>query len=67
MIYVSDINNLISQWTDRLKDSSYPVQYRDALFECCFDLDNLLKKSFDEEIASRESFTKQLEEVSNAA
>ena len=67
MIYVSDVNQLISQWTDRLRDFSYPVQYRDALFECCYDLDNLLKKSFDEEIASREAFTKQLEEMSHAA
>ena len=66
MIYVSDINNLISQWTNRLQDYSYPPQYRDALFECCFDLNQLLTKSFEEEIAFREA-CKQMEEVHDAA
>lgn len=67
MIYVSDLNNLISQWTERLRDDSYPPQYRDALFECCYDLDNLVKKALDEEIESEEAFQKWMEGINHAA
>ena len=67
MIYVSDINKLISEWTVRLRDHSLPPQYRDALFDCCFDLNKLLEQSIEDELASKESFEQWMEKIHDAA
>ena len=66
MVYTSDVNSLISQWTKRIGDETFPQSYRDALFECCYELHNLLIKSFDEEIEARESF-RQLTDTDGTA
>ena len=60
MIYPSDLNNLISQWTQRMSNSAYPQPYRDALFECCYDLQKVITDSFEDEIAAREAFESQM-------
>ena len=50
MVYLSDIQNLISEWTDRLEVISYPQSYRDALNECIYDLDTLVTKAIEDEL-----------------
>ena len=49
MIYPSDISKLTSQWTERMSNSSYPQPYRDALMECCNELNTLIDNSIQEE------------------
>lgn len=49
MIYISDLQNLVSSWLERLGDSSQPLPYRDALNECIYDLNNLIDHSLIEE------------------
>lgn len=49
MIYPSDISKLTSQWTERMGNSSYPQPYRDALMECCNELNTLIDSSIQEE------------------
>ena len=50
MIYSSDINQLISEWTEMLDNPIYPQPYKDALFECCYELNKLVDKSIKEEL-----------------
>lgn len=50
MIYPSDIYKITSQWTERIGNSSYPQPYRDALMECCNELNSLVDKSIEEEV-----------------
>lgn len=54
MIYESQINELIAQWTSRAGNSSYPQDYRDGLNECIYDLEFFLKQSLEEEAIARE-------------
>ena len=49
MIYPSDVSKLTSQWTERMGNSSYPQPYRDALMECCNELNTLIDNSIQEE------------------
>lgn len=55
MIYVSDLNQLISQWLERMGNTTYASAYRDALNDCCYDLQKLINKSIEEELAAKES------------
>lgn len=59
MINMSDINALITQWTQRLGNLTYPQAYRDALLECSYELNKLLTNSIDEEIKAREMIDEQ--------
>ena len=60
MIYLSDIQELISDWTDRLDNPTYPQSYRDALGECIYDLNTMIVKSVEEEMDAFESLKSQL-------
>lgn len=62
MVYVSDLNQLISQWLERMGNTAYASAYRDALNDCCYDLQSLLNKSIEEELTANESFDTELKE-----
>lgn len=44
MVYISDLQHLVSQWTERMS-SSQPLSYRDALSECIYELNCLINKT----------------------
>lgn len=50
MIYVSDLQQLVSQWLDRLDNPTQPQSYKDALGECIYELNKLIDKSIEEEL-----------------
>lgn len=50
MIYITDLQFLVSSWLDRLGDPSQPLAYKDALNECIYDLNNLIDRSLTEEL-----------------
>ena len=45
MIYISDLQQLVASWLERMGNSSQPLPYRDAIGECLYDLNNLIDKS----------------------
>ena len=49
MIYISDLQQLVASWLERMGNSSQPLPYRDAIGECLYDLNNLIDKSLIEE------------------
>ena len=59
MIYPSDISKLISEWTERMGNTTYPQPYRDALAECAYELGKILTDFFEEEINAREYLEQQ--------
>jgi len=52
MIAERNIGSLLSQWKERLSNESYSEEYRCALGECMYDLENLLEKIRQEEEAN---------------
>ena len=52
MITERNINSLLSQWKKRLSNEEYSEEYRCALGECMYDLQNLLEKIKEEEEAN---------------
>lgn len=54
MITVSDIQQLIASWEERLDTSFQPSSYKDALSECIYELNQLITSSIDEELSYQE-------------
>lgn len=49
MLYQSDLQSLISKWTERLNSTSNSQPYKDSLGECIQELNGLLDASIQEE------------------
>lgn len=54
MITVSDMQQLLASWTERLNTSFQPSPYKDALSECIYELNQLITHSIDEELSYQE-------------
>ena len=54
MIYTKDINDLLAQWTKRMAEFSSNSEYVDGVRDCIYDLNQLLTKSLDEELAYKD-------------
>ncbi len=50
MIDVSDINKLISLWTDRLSDPRQPQAYKDGVSDCIYELSSLVRGVIEDEM-----------------
>lgn len=51
MVTVADLQKLASQWQERLDNSDQPTAYKDALFECIYDINCLINHSIEEELS----------------
>ena len=45
MIYISDIQQLADKWTERMNNPAQSFDYRNALSECVYDLNQLINKT----------------------
>lgn len=54
MIYISDLQQLITSWQQRMTSGEQPIPYRDALNDCIYELNQLISRSLDEELSYRE-------------
>lgn len=54
MIYINDLNNLISQWIERSQDSKHSDEYKKSMAECAFELQCIINNSFTTEIEARQ-------------
>ena len=52
MIIEDNLESLLSQWKKRLCNESYSEEYRCALGECMYDLQNILEKIKEEQQAN---------------
>ena len=62
MLYESDINNLMSQWEERLCFLGVSQSYKDGIRDCMYDLKTLMDKNLEEEALANEAFDQQLME-----
>ena len=49
MVSIGDLQELVSQWTERMGNTIHPLPYRDALNECIYELNTILTKAIEEE------------------
>ena len=54
MICVSDLQQLISSWQERMGKQTHPLEYKNALSECIYDLNQLINHSIEEELDYKE-------------
>ena len=45
MIYISDIQQLADKWTERMNNPAQSFNYKIALSECIYDLNQLINKT----------------------
>ena len=50
MICISDLQQLMTSWQERIDNQTYPFEYRNALSECVYDLNKLINHSIEEEL-----------------
>ena len=62
MLYESDINNLMTQWEERLCFLGVSQSYKDGIRDCMYDLKTLMDKNLEEEALASEAFDQQLKE-----
>ena len=62
MLYESDINNLMSQWEERLCFLGVSQSYKDGIRDCMYDLKTLMDKNLEEEALANEAFDQRLKE-----
>lgn len=55
MIYESDVLDLITKWQLEMADSRRNTYYQNALFDCIFDLRDLVNRSLNEEFSVKEA------------
>jgi hypothetical protein len=53
MPFQSDIVSLLSQWKKRALNESYSDQYRDAVNDCIYELNDIVRKRMMEEAVDR--------------
>lgn len=54
MIYLSDLQQLIASWTERMGDTSHAPSYRDALNDCIYELNCLIENTLNTELLARD-------------
>ena len=54
MIYISDIQQLANTWTERMNNPTQSFDYKNAISECIYDLNQLINHSIEEELDYKE-------------
>ena len=55
MIWISDIQQLVNSWQERLDSPVQPSSYKDALSECIYDLNKLINDKLIEEMTEQDA------------
>jgi hypothetical protein len=66
MITVSDIQQLLASWTERLDTSFQPSSYKDALSECIYELNQLINKTLLDEMTEEDAREYMLSQEADA-
>lgn len=55
MIYISDVQQLADKWTERMNNPSQSLEYKDALSECIYELNQLINKTLINEMTEEDA------------
>ena len=55
MIYISDVQQLADKWTERMNNPTQSFEYKNALAECVYDLNQLISKTLLDELTEEDA------------
>lgn len=55
MIYINDIQQLADKWTERMNNPAQSFDYRNALSECIYELNQLVNKALLDEMTEEDA------------
>lgn len=55
MIYIHDLQQLSSQWTERMNNPAQPTAYKDALMDCIYDLNKFISQAVLDEMTEEDA------------
>jgi hypothetical protein len=55
MIYVNDVQQLADKWTERMNNPTQSFDYKTALSECIYDLNQLINKTLLDELTEEDA------------
>ena len=55
MIYISDIQQLADKWTERMNNPAQSFEYKNALSECIYELNQLIDRTLLDEMTEEDA------------
>jgi len=66
MIYISDLQQLANKWTERMNNPAQSFDYRNALSECIYELNQLINKTLLDEMTEEDARQYMLEQKADS-
>jgi hypothetical protein len=66
MIYISDIQQLADKWTERMNNPTQSFDYKNALSECIYELNQLINKTLLDELTEEDARQYLLEQEADS-
>ena len=66
MIYINDLQQLADKWTERMNNPAQSFEYKNALSECIYDLNQLINKTLLDELMEEEARQYLLEQEADS-
>ena len=66
MIYISDVQQLADKWTERMNNPTQSFEYKNALAECVYDLNQLINKTLLDELTEEDARQYLLEQEADS-
>ena len=66
MIYINDLQQLADKWTERMNNPAQSFEYKNALSECIYDLNQLINKTLLDELTEEEARQYLLEQEADS-
>ena len=55
MIYISDVQQLADKWTERMNNPAQSFEYKNALSECIYELNQLIDRTLLDEMTEEDA------------
>ena len=59
MDYITELQNIVSEWLHRMDNPNQPIPYKDALNECIYDLNLLIDKGIEEQLEHQQTIAEE--------
>ena len=66
MIYINDVQQLADKWTERMNNPTQSFDYKNALSECIYELNQLINKTLLDEMTEEDARQYLLEQEADS-
>ena len=66
MIYISDVQQLADKWTERMNNPTQSFDYKNALSECIYELNQLINRTLLDEMTEEDARQHMLEQEADS-